>query len=202
MWNTNQNKNLNKLITKMQKKDSYFCTTIAAEGWIHVSVGVESAGVEGFYSALFMMLGIEYRNTILQQQHQLMDRQKKYQREYRCRPSTKERKSILKSKRIQKMVQKEHADKKKGFIYQSDIAGPKLVERKRKEKNALAAVSNKKRKNNDSVDGDGNGNEKATTAKNQETQKEGYRQEPSKCAQHELENFDMTSQPTQEQAGA
>ena len=153
MWSTNRNESVNRSITKMARKDTYLCSTICSKARIHTSVGIRNAGVKGFYSSLFSMLGINYNNTIIQKQHEIMDRKRKYDTKYIRRPQVKKRRAKSLSNKIHKMVNNEKTDKKKGLQYKSNMNGP-----------ALKKIKNNERKINDG-DSSNDGKKKATTRK-------------------------------------
>ena len=151
MWSTNRNESMNKSITKMARKDMYLCSTICSKSRIHKTVGIRNAGVEGFYSCLFLMLGMEYNNTIIKEQHKAMDKFRMYHTKYINKPETKQRRSKKLSKKIQKMVSDEKTDKKKGLHYKSGMNAPSPSdqnETNNNNKTNIAKKQNDKRKSN------------------------------------------------------
>ena len=88
-----------------------------------MAVGVDSVRYEGFYRCLFFLLGLEYENTIIQKQHKEMDAKWYYNIQYLKREEVMKKKSEQKSIKIHQQLKEDYDNKKKGFVYQLDIAG-------------------------------------------------------------------------------
>ena len=98
MWTTNKNENLNQSIMKYAPKHTYLCTTKSAESIIHTAVGIDNVGVNGFYTLLYHIMGMKYKDTIIEKQHLAMDKRKRYHNKYKQSLKEKAKKSKQKSK--------------------------------------------------------------------------------------------------------
>ena len=68
-WDTNLNESFHKFVTKFLRKDSFYCESISAKSRIYVAAAIFNEGYVGYYSELFDLYGMSYKNTSLYNHH-------------------------------------------------------------------------------------------------------------------------------------
>ena len=134
--NTNKNKSMNRLLTKFVPKNTYFCSSIAAKGRIHMAVGINSVGYLHYFLYLFLCFGILY-SPLLDQQHTALDDRRGYLTNYFHLPRSRHHRSISSTKKCQKVVQQTLGDKKCGLYYKSEPAALKVPDQDSNNKNGV-----------------------------------------------------------------
>jgi hypothetical protein len=134
-WHTNKCESMNQFITKFVRKSTYLCRTIVGKGRTFLAVGIDSIGYEDYYRALFDLLGLEYDETILNDHHQRLDKNKVRKRKYDVQPEVRRRQAAGRAVKIREKIRKLFEDKKAGKSYGSGMNDPSKKEAKAGSKN-------------------------------------------------------------------
>jgi hypothetical protein len=122
-FHSNKCESLNGNITKYVPKNKHYCQTLSNKGRTNTAVGVDSVGYQGFYSRLFVTLGLDDTPTTTQS-HADLDSERVRKFGWDKSITRRRRRAMANTEKCLLGKQLTQSDNIHNFAYQRGMAGP------------------------------------------------------------------------------